>query len=77
MVTTGIEVSPAIAGTWFWTNDKELQFTPKDDWPVDGGFSVRLANRGLLAKQVELEQYTFKFRSQPFPQHPSQFTGPP
>src|SRR5712691_5025757 len=29
-VTTGIDVSPSIAGTWFWTNDKELQFTPKD-----------------------------------------------
>jgi uncharacterized protein YfaS (alpha-2-macroglobulin family) len=65
-VTTGIEVSPSIAGTWFWPNDKELQFTPKDDWPVDGAFSVRLANKGLLANQVKLEQYTFKFRSRPF-----------
>src|SRR6266404_2518869 len=27
-VTTGIDLSPAIAGTWFWTTDKELQFTP-------------------------------------------------
>src|SRR4029077_19431070 len=41
-------------------------FTPKDDWPVDGAFSVRLASKGLLAKQVELAEYTFKFRSQPF-----------
>ena len=58
--------SPAIAGTWFWTSDKELQFTPKNDWPVDGAFSVRLADKGLLANQVELEEYSFKFRSQPF-----------
>ena len=31
-------------GTWFWTSDKELQFTPKNDWPVDGAFS-RAARR--------------------------------
>src|SRR4051812_2210253 len=35
-VTAGIDLSPALAGTWFWTSDKELRFTPKDDWPVDG-----------------------------------------
>jgi hypothetical protein len=65
-VTAGIELSPAIAGTWFWTSDKELEFTPKDDWPVDGAFSVQFARKGLLANQVVLEQYGFKFRSQPF-----------
>src|SRR5436309_8977347 len=65
-VTAGIDLSPAIAGTWFWTSDKELQFTPKDDWPVDGAFSVQLAKKGLLASRVELETYGFTFRSQPF-----------
>ena len=65
-VTAGIEMSPSIAGTWFWTNDKELQFAPKNDWPVDGAFTVRLAKKGLLARQVQLEDYRFKFRSQPF-----------
>ena len=66
VVSTGIDVSPSIAGTWFWTTDKELQFTPKDDWPVDGAFSVRLATKGLLADQVQLEENNFTFRSQPF-----------
>ncbi len=65
-VTTGVELSPSLAGTWFWTNDRQLQFTPKNDWPVDGAFSVRLATRGLLATQVELEDYTLTFRSEPF-----------
>ena len=65
-VTTGIDLSPAIAGTWFWTNDKELQFTPKDDWPVDGEFTVRLAKQGFLAAAGQLEEYRFKFSSQPF-----------
>jgi hypothetical protein len=65
-VTTGIEVSPAIDGSWFWTNDRELLFTPRNDWPVDGAFGVRFAVKGLLAPQVELDTYGFKFRSQPF-----------
>lgn len=65
-VTSGIDLSPAIAGSWFWTSDRELQFTPKDDWPVDGAFSVRFAKRDLFTNQVTLERYNFTFRSQPF-----------
>jgi hypothetical protein len=42
-VTSGIEISPAIAGTWTWMNDRELRFTPKNDWPVDVAFTLRLA----------------------------------
>ncbi len=65
-LTSGVEMSPAIAGTWFWTSDRQLQFTPKDDWPVDGAFTVKLAKKDLLARQVQLEKYSFTFRSQPF-----------
>ena len=65
-LTAGIELSPSIPGSWFWTNDRELRFTPRDDWPVDGAFTVRMAVKGLLASQIRLEDYTFKFRSQPF-----------
>jgi uncharacterized protein YfaS (alpha-2-macroglobulin family) len=65
-VTSGIDLSPALAGTWFWTSDKELRFTPKTDWPVNGAFSVQLARTGLIARQAQLESYKFKFRSQPF-----------
>jgi hypothetical protein len=65
-VTAGIEMSPSIAGTWTWTTDKELRFVSTNDWPVDGAFTVHLAKRGLLANQVELEDYSLEFRSQPF-----------
>ena len=65
-VTTGIDLSPAIAGGWFWVSDRELQFTPKDDWPVNGAFKVRLGARTAVAPQVTLESNTFKFNSQPF-----------
>ena len=65
-VTTGIEISPAIDGTWFWSTDRVLIFTPKNDWPVDGAFTVRFARRGLFATQVLLEDYELAFKSQPF-----------
>ena len=65
-VTRGITLSPAVAGGWFWTTDKELQFTPKDDWPVDGDFSVQFARNGFFTEGVVLERYRFPVRSQPF-----------
>jgi Big-like domain-containing protein len=48
VVTSGIEMSPAVAGSWFWVNDKELRFTPTADWPVDGAFNVQFAKRGIF-----------------------------
>jgi alpha-2-macroglobulin len=65
-VTEGLEVSPSIAGTWFWVNDRELQFTPRDDWPIDTAFTVRLNKKGFLADHAVLEDYSFTFRTQPF-----------
>lgn len=65
-ITAGVDLSPALAGTWFWVSDKELQFTPKDDWPVDAGFTVRLNQKELLDREVQLERYRFTFNSQPF-----------
>ena len=65
-VPTGIELSPALAGTWYWLSDRELQFTPKDDWPVDASFKVKLNPKAMLASQVRLESYSFRFTSQPF-----------
>jgi hypothetical protein len=43
-----------------------FRFTPKNDWPVDGDFSVRFARRAVFAGQVELEDYKLAFRSQAF-----------
>ena len=65
-VLAGLEVSPAIAGKWFWTTDQELRFTPDSDWPVDEEFSVRMARRGLLAGHIQLDDYRFTFKTAPF-----------
>src|SRR5689334_8122454 len=34
-VTAAIEIAPRIPGTWRWSGDKDLSFTPKNDWPID------------------------------------------
>ena len=65
-LTAGIQISPAFAGKWTWLDDKRLQFTPSSDWPVDAAFTVKIARRGFLAKTVELDDYSFEFKTQPF-----------
>jgi hypothetical protein len=65
-VSAGISMRPALAGEWSWTSDTELRFAPKDDWPVDGAFTVQLPRRGLFPGRVLLEDYAFTFRSKPF-----------
>jgi len=65
-LTSGITISPAFAGQWTWLDDRRLQFAPKSDWPVDASFTVKMGRRGLLAKTVELDDYSFDFKTQPF-----------
>lgn len=65
-VTAGIVISPKLPGVWFWANDKELRFAPKDDWPIDKEFSVTFARRGFFGREVRVENYRFDFRSQSF-----------
>ncbi len=65
-VTSGVGISPQVAGKWAWLDDRHLQFTPKSDWPVDGSFTVKMARKGLLARAVELDEYSFDFKTQPF-----------
>ena len=65
-VTKGVEISPAIAGEWYWVSDKNLEFRPKNDWPVDKSFTVTFARKVFFAPGVRLEETSFDFRSQPF-----------
>ncbi|MGA2435889.1 MAG: MG2 domain-containing protein, partial [Bryobacteraceae bacterium] len=63
---SGIDISPSFAGTWTWLGDRRLQFAPTSDWPVDASFTVKIGRRGFLAKTVKLDEYSFKFKTQPF-----------
>jgi hypothetical protein len=65
-VTSGVQISPAVAGKWAWIADAQLQFTPASDWPIDASLTVKFARKGFFAKNVELEDYRFDFKTQPF-----------
>src|SRR5579862_3479868 len=66
IITSGIDLSPKITGTWRWVSDKNLEFAPKNDWPIDKAFTVSFAHKGFVAPGVLLEDYGFDFRCQPF-----------
>jgi uncharacterized protein YfaS (alpha-2-macroglobulin family) len=65
-VTEGVELSPTVPGTWFWVSDRDLMFTPKDDWPIGAAFKVSFARKGFFDQTVRLEDYRFEFSSAAF-----------
>jgi alpha-2-macroglobulin len=62
----GVQLSPALAGSWVWEGDRKLVFRPKADWPIDAEFEVSLAKKKLFAESVKLEEYSFTFKTAPF-----------
>ncbi len=65
-VTSGVELSPKLEGTWRWRNDHELIFDPKGDWPVGQHFTARLGKRGLIESRILLDSYAVEFDSAAF-----------
>ena len=64
--TSGIVLTPEIAGTWTWLTDKELDFQPKDDWPVGQNYSVRFDPKLAFAEHVKVDKEEATFASAPF-----------
>ena len=64
-ITDGIELDPAVPGSWKWDSDRVLTFTPKEDWPIGENFVVTLRRKGLLTEGVHLREYELKFQSAP------------
>jgi uncharacterized protein YfaS (alpha-2-macroglobulin family) len=64
-LSDGVRMEPALEGTWRWTNDRQLSFTPKSDWPADQGYEIKL-ERSLLAPHVLLDKYTVEARTAAF-----------
>ncbi|MDB6062843.1 MAG: alpha-2-macroglobulin family protein [Verrucomicrobiaceae bacterium] len=65
-VKSGISMSPNIAGSWRWEDDKKLVFQPANDWPVGASFTVDFDKKKFFAPQVRLDTYDFSFQSAPF-----------
>lgn len=64
--TSGIRIQPAVAGEWFWDDDRTLRFQPAEDWPIGQRFKVTLARKGFAAEHVTLAEYDFEFHTPPF-----------
>ncbi len=45
----GIDISPAVAGQWFWDDDKTLRFQPAADWPIGQQYKVELSRKNFAA----------------------------
>ncbi len=64
-VTSGITVTPPLAGVWKWVGDSQLVFTPRNDWPISQDYTIKL-DRKLFPSHVLLRDYTYSFRSPDF-----------
>jgi len=62
----GIDIRPAIAGQWFWDDDRTLRFQPAADWPIGQRYQVELSRKHFAAAHVTLEDYKFEFQSPAF-----------
>ena len=50
-VASGIIVTPPAAGQWKWIGDSDLQFTPKNDWPIGQRYTIKLEGAELAGYQ--------------------------
>lgn len=62
---TGVELYPAMPGTWRFATENQLVFEPAEDWPTNRTYRVRLA-RELFAPGVKLAQTETEFTTPPF-----------
>ncbi|MGX1547630.1 Ig-like domain-containing protein [Streptomyces adustus] len=42
-----VDSTPAVEGSWFWVNDKELHYRPKDYWPAHATIQVHSNLAGM------------------------------
>ncbi len=64
-VVRGVELQPALPGTWTWLRDRELTFQPETDWPAGKEYTVRLQS-SLFPAQVKLNTYRPRFTTEKF-----------
>lgn len=62
----GIDMKPELAGQWTWVSDQELDFHPKDDWPVGQTFDLRFDRKLAFAEHVKVDRDHAEFSSAAF-----------
>ena len=64
-VSQGIVITPLIEGKWKWTSDKQLEFQPREDWPVAAEHEV-VFDKSAVAAHIVLAKPTLKFQTPAF-----------
>lgn len=60
-----ISISPPIKGDWTWVSDRQLKFTPTDDWAIGREYEVKMEKK-LFPDHVNLEKYRHEFATPGF-----------
>lgn len=60
-VTSGVSLSPALSGSWRWSSENTLTFTPKQDWPANQEFVINLNQKIFDANALELATTSIKW----------------
>ncbi|MDH5360322.1 MAG: MG2 domain-containing protein, partial [Gammaproteobacteria bacterium] len=64
-VTAGITLSPALEGSWKWTSDRQLVFTPAQEWQIAQHYTVTL-DKEMFPSHILLDDYAPSFETEGF-----------
>lgn len=60
IVEQGIQIEPEVAGTWRWSGDSSLTFTPKTQWQADTTYTISMA-KTLITPHIRLKTPKISF----------------
>lgn len=64
-IKQGIRLSPAKAGRWVWSDDREIIFTPESDWPASTDYKVEF-DAAIFAPESKLTKKSYSFTTPQF-----------
>ncbi|MDR2427234.1 MAG: alpha-2-macroglobulin [Endomicrobium sp.] len=60
-----ISISPKFEGTWKWTNEYSLVFTPKNDWPANETYKIKLPKE-IFNDKLNITNFTYEVTTPKF-----------
>jgi len=53
-----VRLEPAMSGTWKWTNDRKLAFTPAQDWPAGRNYRI-IFDKHLFPSHIRMDKLEY------------------
>lgn len=60
-ISKGISLTPSLSGAWSWENENTLVFVPKQDWPADQEFVIRVDQKLFDKKALDVKHSSIEF----------------